>query len=622
MAQPAEPRPLTLAACAAAVVLLAFFFNRLCGLHFFAIDTASLIIDGSYRVHLGQAPFRDFLCPIGPVLFWLTALAFRWFGVTYASYVGLGSVMNAAAAGMVFWTAWRKGRDLGAASAAAAVTAVWLMPVSLGGPTYTSGAFFFVVVAACLLLGRDPDPSSSPIEAGVPSGQTLAAGAALAGAFSIKQPVGLFAAFFLGLYALRAGSYRRAGLLAAGFFLGLAALALAVGPAGWANAWRHFFYLPLVEGLLGRFLRHKGTGAWLVACVPFMAILLRKGDRPLTASAACLSLAYLLGGASIREGMSAFIFLPLAALPFMDLPLDRAMMIALTLTGFCSSISAGSPLSHSVPLFGLQHFLACRGWKRWHAGPADNPWRQALAGGSSWAGDMPVWAGCAFLAFLGLRSIAMTRWNALWIIPVVGPAIGLASLWAGLRLLARRRLFGDSRRSAIAAGLVGVLTGLALIGRGISSALDLSREPAMVADRDSISRPVMAPFFRGLKLPREEAQALDLMADYLSGLPSQAKPFFIYQEETGTTLYAALDQAPPQPFISFDPGLAYSGPRDESKACEALGRAGVRTVGISDGGGGLGSSAPACLKRWLREDFVLDRRAGDLVFYRRRDASP
>ncbi|MBI5882384.1 MAG: hypothetical protein HZB91_04695 [Elusimicrobia bacterium] len=568
--------PLTVAVAAAAVAAFAFLLNRYCGFHFFGYDQASIIIDGGWRVYLGQKAFQDFHCPIGPAPSWALAAFFKLFGVSYAAYVGLGCVLNAAAAIAVFWAVWRSDRDLALAGTASAITATWLMPVALGGPTYNSSAYFLVVAAFCLLLDADHPPSETGTI------RTLAAGAALAWAFSIKQPVGLFAAVFLGLFsACRAG--RSAGILACGFLAGLALLAFALGPEGWLGAWRHLVVLP-AHGL---------------------------SDRIFTAMAA----------RGILEGLSPFSLLPLAAAPFLATTADRIFLLAATLTGFFAAAFSGSPLSQNLPLLGLQHLLMCRAWKRWSASPGSEPWTRALAGNAARAASLPVWGGCVFLCGMGLRYIAMTRWNALWTIPVAAPVVGLAASWAGARLWAGRRFFGERRQQSSTLGIAVVVAGLALLWQGISSTLALRREPAPAAGSGGPVRTstLAAPFFNGLRLPLAEAQSMDRLYLYLAALPENKRPFFLYNEVSETVFYAALGQAPPQPFIGADPGLTYQGPEDEALLCSALERADVRTVGAYGGVPGPGyGTGPECMKRWLREGFVDDRTIDEWVFYSRR----
>ncbi|MBI5210019.1 MAG: hypothetical protein HY927_08605 [Elusimicrobia bacterium] len=613
-ARPVAPRPAFLAACAAAVVLFAFVFNRLCGFRFYGYELAAGVIDGGYRVFLGQELFRDFFCPFGPVLFWAVGTFFKWFGVAYASYVALGSVMNAAVAGMVFWTAWCHGRDLGLAVAAALITAVWYMPVCAGGPIFTSGAFFFVFIAACLLLGPGPDPATGP-----GSMRTVLAGLALGLAFSVKSPVGMCGAFFLGLQVRCVGSGRDVVRLAGGFVLALAALALAIKPGAWGNAWRYFFLLPAFERGLEQFLS-AGIAGWLCVVGFSLAVLLLKGERTLLACAAGLLLGCMLGGHQVRSGKSVHVFLPLLGLAFIGQPRGRAMLLALTLTEFSVPFLCCF-FSQTVPFFGVQFFLVFQGWKRWCSDPDNARWAETLAGRSRLGREAPVWTGFSFLVLLGLRQIGMMRWNCFWLVPVVDPFVGLAALWLGLRLLSRRRILpGLSPMQGAILSLGCVLAGLTLVVRGASSALLFDKDAARFEDwaEKSVEQPVAGEFFLGLKLPSEEARELTSFHGYLSSLPPQARPFFIYQEENATPIYAAMGQGSPQPFLSFDPPFTNKGPEDFAKVCEGLKRAGVGTVAL-DAGGELprDDETSACLRDWLRKDFILDRRIDDKVFFRR-----
>src|SRR5260370_8787571 len=54
----------------------------------------SLIFDGAWRILQGQAPYRDFYMAYGPMTFWLQALFFKLFGVTFSSMVLSASVGN------------------------------------------------------------------------------------------------------------------------------------------------------------------------------------------------------------------------------------------------------------------------------------------------------------------------------------------------------------------------------------------------------------------------------------------------------------------------------------------------------------------------------------------------
>ena len=58
----------------------------------------SIVFDGGYRVLRGQVPYRDFIIPIGPVVFWIQALFFALFGVEYHTCILAAAFFNALAA--------------------------------------------------------------------------------------------------------------------------------------------------------------------------------------------------------------------------------------------------------------------------------------------------------------------------------------------------------------------------------------------------------------------------------------------------------------------------------------------------------------------------------------------
>jgi len=111
----------------------------------------SIVFDGGYRILSGQVPYRDFIMPIGPVVFWLQAQFFRWFGVTYWTHILAAAVLNALAAGlsvlavrMVF-----PGRRM-LSYVAGFLTAVWFYPPF--GTLYPDQTAFFFGLAALVSL--------------------------------------------------------------------------------------------------------------------------------------------------------------------------------------------------------------------------------------------------------------------------------------------------------------------------------------------------------------------------------------------------------------------------------------------------------------------------------------
>jgi len=60
---------------------------------FFAFDQ-SIYFDGSYRILIGQIPYKDFVIPFGPMVFWIQAVFFKLFGINYSSYISSAAITN------------------------------------------------------------------------------------------------------------------------------------------------------------------------------------------------------------------------------------------------------------------------------------------------------------------------------------------------------------------------------------------------------------------------------------------------------------------------------------------------------------------------------------------------
>ncbi len=136
------------------VLLMAFsfYFSFKSGERgFFAFDQ-SIIFDGSYRVFSGQIPYKDFIIPVGPMVFWIQAIFFKFFGISYFSYIVGAAFINLLATicsilviRMVF-PAYRLLSYL-----AGLLTAVWFY-APFGTPWIEQTAFFFSFVAIIALL--------------------------------------------------------------------------------------------------------------------------------------------------------------------------------------------------------------------------------------------------------------------------------------------------------------------------------------------------------------------------------------------------------------------------------------------------------------------------------------
>jgi hypothetical protein len=235
--------------CAAAASLFGAVWAWTCGHRgFFGFDQ-SIVFDGGYRVLLGQAPYRDFLAPTGPVLFWLQGLVFRAAGVSYGSYVLLAALLNV----LGTLTAWRLLRRwlpgrLGLPLLGTLLTALWLAP-PFGTPWFeTAGHVVILLMVAALA----PGPSLRPGRYAA-----AAAGALAVCAYLTKQTVGIEAALFAAALLARPGDGRRTGRGdgAASFFAGAAAGALlmalwllAAGDGAGAAFWRHTQEIPSALG--------------------------------------------------------------------------------------------------------------------------------------------------------------------------------------------------------------------------------------------------------------------------------------------------------------------------------------------------------------------------------------
>ncbi len=118
---------------------------------FFAFDQ-SIVFDGGYRILKGQIPYKDFICPFGPVVFLIQALFFKFFGVTYFSYIFSAALFNVFAAILsVFMFRLLFPGEKFLSYISGLLTAVWFYPPI--GTLYTEQtAFFFSLAAVTLIL--------------------------------------------------------------------------------------------------------------------------------------------------------------------------------------------------------------------------------------------------------------------------------------------------------------------------------------------------------------------------------------------------------------------------------------------------------------------------------------
>jgi hypothetical protein len=75
----------------------AFAFNWATGHRGMFLTDPSVIFDGGWRILQGQAAYKDFLFPFGPLVFYIQALFFRVFGVNWSAMVLPACVFNSLA---------------------------------------------------------------------------------------------------------------------------------------------------------------------------------------------------------------------------------------------------------------------------------------------------------------------------------------------------------------------------------------------------------------------------------------------------------------------------------------------------------------------------------------------
>ena len=251
------PRLLRLITLGGLAVLAALLVIRAGSRGFLAFDQ-SILFDGGYRTLLGQVPYRDFYIPTGPVPFWLQALFFKLFSVSYSSYLFHAAFANALAAVLAYkWIRLLYPCSGLYASLAGIITAFWFYP-PFGTPWFEQTAFLCHLIASVLLFkGFQQHMAVSVSDAKRPSLTWFVAAGFMAGlAFLSKQNVGLLSVFACGSVILLASPVafrvrlRQCLALAAG----LMACSLIFGAWLWrfshpGHFWEFFFVIPSGEGM-------------------------------------------------------------------------------------------------------------------------------------------------------------------------------------------------------------------------------------------------------------------------------------------------------------------------------------------------------------------------------------
>ncbi len=237
---------------------------------FFAFDQ-SIVFDGSYRVLIGQIPYRDFVIPFGPVTFWIQSAIFKLIGVSYASYIFGAAVVNLTVAGVSFYLLrllFPKNKLV--AYSGSLLTAVWFYP-PLGTPWPDQTAFAFALAALTSTITAYINPR---VAAKRTAPFHYAAGIFAAVAFFSKQNAGAFILPVLAVTLLVAnikeGNFASKAfikdliLLLLGWITGIVVFALwLILESDTTLFLKHFIEIPLSEVSRSRLPGHPGE--WLVA---------------------------------------------------------------------------------------------------------------------------------------------------------------------------------------------------------------------------------------------------------------------------------------------------------------------------------------------------------------------
>jgi 4-amino-4-deoxy-L-arabinose transferase-like glycosyltransferase len=254
LAPPARsPGRVLSALLAVAILIYSFVFCFKAGERgFFALDQ-SIEFDGAYRILSGQVPYKDFLIPVGPGVFWVQAIVFQLLGVSFTSFLLGAAVVNLLATALAMFTvATLFPQNRWPALIAGFLTATWFYP-PYGTPNMEQTAFFFSLLGIACLTATARDGCQRGVIGAL---LCVTAGICAVLAFLSKQNAGLLIVpvYFLLLLAAHLPVLRASLVALAWFFVGVAG---SVGAfAGWlfvqsdpALFIEHFFRIPSREGI-------------------------------------------------------------------------------------------------------------------------------------------------------------------------------------------------------------------------------------------------------------------------------------------------------------------------------------------------------------------------------------
>ncbi len=138
-----------------AAIFFLTVFSFLLPLHFgtrgFVFFDQSMIIDGAWRILLGQVPYRDFSVYFGPLLFYLQALFFKVFGMQLYSGVIHAAVMNMVATLVTYWGMRRlMGASVISSLGGSLLTALWFYS-PMSWPWFDITGYLFLMISLLLV---------------------------------------------------------------------------------------------------------------------------------------------------------------------------------------------------------------------------------------------------------------------------------------------------------------------------------------------------------------------------------------------------------------------------------------------------------------------------------------
>ncbi|MFA5138759.1 MAG: glycosyltransferase family 39 protein [Elusimicrobiota bacterium] len=589
----------------AAVVLFAFLWNYPCGILHFDLQDSSVAFDGAYRVFLGQLPMRDFYTPVGPPLFLWQGLVFKLFGISYWAHVTGASIVNAVIAICAMGIGRRLTADRRLILAAGVLSALFNSPIHHGAPWYETMGFLFLFISLWLLT-RGEDKSA------------ILAGAAAALAFYSKQTVGAIGVCFFGLWLLQTWRIRLLLAYAGGFAAGLVGFfALWSGFAPWRDILRYLFILPLTAGrshiALSPLPVSIGLGLGLAA------LLLFTRKEWMLWLTTCLLMVWALGSRITY----VYFFVPLLILLALEKEEDRALLAALIFIQIGLRMPSWAETYIFAGMIGLIFLLFAKGFaSSWPA------WRGRLEriGAEGMPSAGVIWTAFGILVYAGVRVSLLRKVSSIQIISLFGSiAVVLGLVFAVLLLRAmasatRAPKPAFSMRLSAAALLVCiVLTGLGCYQTayvyGVKCAQGWTKL-GWIAYRS-----VRVPGMNGLMEEPDKARVMEEAYAYLSSLPAEKRPFFVYPN--ATIFHAALREVPPQPFLWFDPGLSYrTGEPDETRLCGSLRKNRVATIAVHSSDPERELAAIPCLDEMVRSEFAQVHETEGFRFYQRRHPPP